>query len=83
MKSGLKSKDQINVTINRNFIIRVLENPKQNQSKNTKLTSAKQLSTYIQDEELKLRMFEKVLKGKANNTIFFIRNRLKIVFRTK
>lgn len=58
---ALKSNNPTNAMINRNFIIRVLENPKENPVKNTKLTSANKLSIYINDEELKIKLFNKVL----------------------
>ena len=73
----------INALINKHFIIRVLENPKQNPVKNTKLKSANTISTLINDDALKMRLFDKVLNGKLYKYTFLIRNRLKIEFCSK
>jgi hypothetical protein len=81
--SALKSHNPTNVLINQNFIIRVLENPKENQVKNTKLTSANKLSGYINDEKLKIKLFNKVLDGGKDKYSFLIRSRLKIDFHSK
>ena len=63
---ALKSNNPTNAIINRNFIIRVLENPKENHVKNTKLTSANKLSGYLKDEQLKIKLFKKILDGEKN-----------------
>jgi len=81
MRSGKKSKDRINVVINQNFIIRVFENPDIN--KNNKLTTANKLSNFINDDTLKLKLFNKVLSGKRYKYTFLIRKRLKIEFSSK
>ncbi len=81
--SGKKSQIPINALINKHFIIRVLENPKQNAVKNTKLKSANTISTLINDDALKMRLFQKVLQGKSFKYTFLIRNRLKIDFCSK
>jgi hypothetical protein len=81
--SALKSHNPTNALINQNFIIRVLENPKENQVKKTKLTSANKLSGYINDEKLKIKLFNKVLDGGKDKYSFLIRNRLKIDFHSK
>ena len=81
--SGRKSSVPINALINKHFIIRVLENPKQNPVKNTKLKSANTISTLINDDALKMRLFDKVLNGKLYKYTFLIRNRLKIEFCSK
>ncbi|MCV9934713.1 hypothetical protein OIU80_20755 [Flavobacterium sp. LS1R47] len=78
-----KSDNPTNALINRNFIIRVLENPKENQLKNTKLTSANKLSKYLKDEEIKIKLFNKILDGRKDKYTFLIRNRLKIDFQSK
>ncbi|RZL47549.1 MAG: hypothetical protein EOP00_11610 [Pedobacter sp.] len=80
---AVKSKNRTNVAINKNFVIRVLENPSTNSPKNTKLTSANKLSNYILDEALKIKLFAKVLEGGADKYTFKIRNRLKIEFHSK
>ncbi|MGQ7945026.1 hypothetical protein [Flavobacterium sp. WC2509] len=80
---ALKSNNPTNAIINRNFIIRVLENPHENHVKNTKLTSANKLSGYIKDEELKIKLFNKVLFGDKDKYTFAIRSRLKIDFQSK
>jgi hypothetical protein len=80
---AIKSKNQTNALINRNFIIRVLENPKENLLKNTKLTSANKLSTYLNDDGMKIKLFNKVLDGTKDKYTFLIRNRLKIDFQSK
>ncbi|WP_158728624.1 hypothetical protein [Flavobacterium sp. I-STPA6A] len=80
---ALKSNNPTNALINRNFIIRVLDNPKENSVKNTKLTSANKLSGLINDEQLKIKLFNKVLYGGKDKYTFMIRNRLKIDFHSK
>lgn len=76
-----KSLNRTNVIINKNFIIRICET--QINPKKTILTSANKLSNFLNDEKLKMKLFEKVLfSGKDKNT-FFIRSRLKIVFCSK
>ena len=81
--SAVKSKNRLNVKINKNFIIRVLENPSENPVKNTKLTSANKLSNYLNDDKLKIRLFNKALEGQKQVYTFLIRKRLKIVFYSK
>lgn len=85
-----KSNNALNAKINKNFIIRVLVNPKENPLKNTKLTSANKLSKYLFDEkynksneELKIKMFNDVLNSGKDKVTLLIRNRLKIVFQSK
>jgi hypothetical protein len=80
---ALKSNNPTNALINRHFIIRVLDNPKENLVKNTKLTSANKLSGYLNDETLKIKLFNKVLDGGKDKYTFLIRNRLKIDFHSK
>jgi hypothetical protein len=80
---GKKSLFPTNAIINRNFIIRVLENPKSNPIKNTKLRTANTISKLINDEKLKMKLFEKVLNGQADKYTFLIRNRLRIDFCSK
>lgn len=80
---AVKSNNRINVKINKNFIIRVLENPDENNIKNTKLTSANKLSDYLKDEQLKIKLFKTVLEGGKQEYTFRIRKRLKINFRSK
>jgi len=80
---ALKSNNPTNAIINRNFIIRILENPKENHVKNTKLTSANKLSGYLQDEEQKIKLFNKVLHGDKDKYTFLIRSRLRIDFQSK
>jgi hypothetical protein len=81
LKAGKKAPNRINVLINRNFIIRVVLDPKNN--KKTQLTSANKLSRFINDEELKIRLFKKVLASTKDKVTFMIRNRLKIDFCSK
>jgi len=59
----------------------VVLDPKNN--KKTQLTSANKLSGFINDEELKIRLFEKVLASTKDKVTFMIRNRLKIDFCSK
>ncbi|WP_035647357.1 hypothetical protein [Flavobacterium sp. ASV13] len=80
---ALKSDNPTNAKINQNFIIRVLENPKEKSVKNTKLTSANKLSNYLKDEELKIKLFKKILFGEADKYVFNIRNRLRIEIQSK
>lgn len=81
--AGMKSLYPTNAVINKNFIIRVLENPKTNPVKNTKLRTANTISKLINDEKLKMKLFNKVLNGGADKYTFLIRNRLKIDFCSK
>jgi hypothetical protein len=81
LKAGKKSPNRTNVQINRNFVIRVIVDPKNN--KKTQLTSANKLSGFINDEELKIRIFEKVLSSDKDKVSFSIRKRLKIDFCSK
>jgi hypothetical protein len=82
-KYAIPSNSPTNAFINRNFIIRILENPKENSSKNTQLTSANKLSNFINDEQLKLKLFNKVLDGGKDKYTFLIRSRLRIDFCSK
>lgn len=81
--AGKKSLYPTNAIINKNFIIRVLENPKENPIKNTKLRTANTVSKLINDEKLKMKLFAKVLNGQKYKYTFLIRNRLKIDFCSK
>lgn len=80
---ALKSNNPTNALINRNFIIRILENPSENHVKNTKLTSANKLSGYLKDEKLKIKLFKKILDKGEDKYTFLIRSRLKIDFQSK
>ena len=80
---ALKSNNPTNAKINQNFIIRVLENPNENPAKKTKLTTANKLSGYLNDDEMKIKLFKKVLGGTKDKYTFLIRNRLKIDFCSK
>jgi len=82
-KYAIPSSNPTNALINRNFIIRILENPNENPIKNTQLTSANKLSNFINDEQLKLKLFNKVLDGGKDKYTFLIRNRLRIDFCSK
>ena len=83
LTAGKKSHYPTNAIINKNFIIRVLENPKTNPVKNTKLRTANTISKLLHDDKLKMRLFDKVLNGKDHKYTFLIRNRLKIDFCSK
>jgi hypothetical protein len=76
-----KAINRTNVFINKNFVIRVIENPKT--CKKSVLTSANKLSNFINDEELKIKLFNKVLASSKDKVTFLIRNRLKIDFCSK
>ena len=78
-----KSDNPTNALINRNFIIRVLEFPKESKIKKTKLTSANKLSNYLNDEEMKIKLFKKILDEGKDKYTFLIRSRLKIDFYSK
>jgi hypothetical protein len=82
MITAVKSINRTNVAINKNFVIRVIENHLESKPV-VKLTSANKLSYYLKDEELKIRLFNKVLNGKLDKYTFKIRKRLKIVFCSK
>ena len=76
-----KATNRTNVFINKNFIIRVIVNPKAN--KKSVLTSANKLSNYINDPELQNRLFAKLLHTPKDKVTVMIRNRLKIDFCSK
>lgn len=76
---ALKSDNPTNALINKNFFIRV----KLPDEKKNRLTSAKQCIKYILDEEIKIKLFKKVLEGRQQNYTFKIRNRLTINFHSK
>lgn len=80
---AVRQKNRTNVAINKNFIIRVLVDPKENPKKNTRLTSANKLINFVQDEELVLKLLNKALTGGEDRYTFLIRNRLKIDFHGK
>ncbi len=79
--SAKKALNRVNVQINKNFIIRVCET--QIDLKKTHLTSANKLSNYLNDDKLKIKLFDKVLSSGKDKTTFFIRSRLKIDFCSK
>lgn len=81
MKPAVKSKNRVNAYINKNFIIRVVVDPKTH--KKTFLTSANKLSNYILDDKLKIKLFDKVINSGLDKHTFLIRNRLKIDFCSK
>jgi hypothetical protein len=81
LKAGKKSPNRTNVLINKNFIIRVVIDPKNN--KKTILTSANKLSDHLKDEKLKIKLFEKALSAGKDKVTFMIRNRLRIDFCSK
>jgi hypothetical protein len=76
LKAGKKSPNRTNVLINKNFLIRVVLDPKNN--KVSQLTSANKLSNFINDEKLKTKLFDKVLSSTRDKETFLIRNRLRI-----
>ena len=76
-----KATNRTNVFINKNFIIRVIENPKV--CKKSVLTSANKLSNFIQDEELKMKLFNQLKTYTKDKLTVLIRNRLKIDFCSK
>jgi len=79
---AIQSDNRTNVVINRNFVIRVLENPLENKTK-TRLTSANKLNNFVNDENIVLKLFEKVLGGGKDRYTFLLRKRLKIDFCSK
>jgi hypothetical protein len=81
LRSGLKSTNRTNVLINKNFVIRVVIDPKKN--KKTQLTTANKLSGFVNDEELKNKLFKKALSSPLHKVTFLIRNRLKVEFCSK
>lgn len=80
---AVKSKNRINVFINKNFVIRVQVIENKLLVGKSKLTSANKLSNYILDEELKIRLFKKVMEAGMDKHTFKIRSRLKIDFVAK
>jgi hypothetical protein len=79
MKKALKSDKPINAEINKNFVVKV----KEPLDKDWKITSANKLSLFVNDEELKIRLFKKVLTNGEQQYTISIRNRLKIKFHSK
>ena len=79
MKKAIKSNNQINAFINKNFVIRVLIVGEQK----TRLTSANKLSTFNIDDQTKTRLFNKLIDTGVDKHTFKIRNRLKIDFCSK
>lgn len=77
-----KSHNPTNAIINRNFIIRVRQNPDDKTSK-TILCSANTVSKHINDDKLKIKLFDKVLTSGRDKHTILIRKRLKIDFCSK
>jgi hypothetical protein len=80
---AIKSHNRTNAAINRNFVIRVLEDPSANAVKKTRLTSANKLKGFVNDDKIVLGLFDKVLSGGKDKYTFMIRKRLKIDFHSK
>ncbi|NHM07652.1 hypothetical protein G4D82_10495 [Flavobacterium sp. CYK-4] len=95
--AAIKSDNQLNAMINRNFVIKVSEIigeywwPVDDDFidfqllplfSDSKLTTAKKLSNFV-DDEMKNRLFEKALNGKNLKYMFKIRKRLIIEFHGK
>lgn len=57
--SAIKSSEPTNAKINKNFVVKV----KEPNDKDWRITSANKLSLFINDEELKIRLFKKVLSN--------------------
>jgi hypothetical protein len=81
LKSGVKSENRLNAKINKNFIILVNTDPKNN--KKSKISSANKVSELIKDEELEIKTFNKALSSGKDKYSVSIRNRLKIDFYSK
>lgn len=79
MKKAKKSDKPLNAVINKNFVVKV----KEPTDKDCKITSANKLSLFVNDEELKIRLFKKVLANGEQQYTISIRNRLKIKFHSK
>jgi len=79
MPKALKSDKPLNAKINKNFVVKI----KEPNDKDWRLTSANKLSIFVNDEELKIRLFNKVLSNGEQVTTISIRNRLKIKFHSK
>jgi hypothetical protein len=81
LKSGVKSENRLNAKINKNFIILVNTDPKNN--KKSKISSANKVSELIKDKELEIKTFNKALSSGKDKYSVSIRNRLKIDFYSK
>lgn len=79
MNPAKKSDNPINAKINKNFVVKF----KEPNDKDWKISSANKISIFINDEELKIRLFNKVLSNGEQQTTISIRNRLKIKFHSK
>jgi hypothetical protein len=77
--AAIKSSEPTNAKINKNFVVKV----KEPNDKDWRITSANMLSLFINDEELKIRLFKKVLSNGEQQYTISIRNRLKIKFHSK
>lgn len=89
---ALKSKNRDNVFINRNYIIQISDCvglcPVRNIAtgqlemkqcyKNRRLVSANTLSRMLEDKKLKIKLFQTLLEGAAQEYTFLVRKRLKI-----
>lgn len=74
-----KSDKPLNAQINKNFVVKF----KEPNDKDWKISSANKISIFINDEELKIRLFNKVLANGEQQYTISIRNRLKIKFHSK
>lgn len=81
--AAIKSDKPLNAKINKHFVIQVLENYKETPEKFRRITTANKLSNFLNDEEHKIRLFNKVLAGGKDQYTFLIRNRLRIKFYSK
>jgi len=75
---AIKSKDRVQVDINKNFVIRYSEDDK----RVSKLIGAGQYDKLV-GEELKIKHFKRVLEGRSQVYTFKLRRGLKIEFHSK
>jgi len=79
MIKAKKSDKPLNALINKNFVVKFREP----NDKDWKISSANKISIVINDEELKIRLFKKVLTNGEQQYTISIRNRIKIKFHSK
>ncbi len=81
--AAVPSNNRLHAEINRYFWILVFVNPEENPTQKPLLLSANGVEKLIDDEKLKIKTFERVLKLESHKTTVKIRKRLKIDFYIK
>jgi len=77
--NALPSANRLEAKINFNFVVKV----RYPNDPDWSLTTARKLSQHLKNEEMKNKLFKRVLEGGQYQYTFKIRNRLKIKFHSK